>query len=228
MSKPRSFVIRQTWPRPDPSLIQFFRGIPTALVADALAGFGVVDPGIRPVWKGPSFVGPALPVEVGPQDNLATHVALKFSQPGDVMMVATGRSLRAGIIGGVTTGLFRNAGLAGAVTDGAARDVEEIEANGIPVYAGGLSPGMPFKDGPGRIGLPISVGDVAVEAGDIVLGDNDGVVVVPQRQARQTRDAISEARAYDEILEAAVTSRTKVPPWAEEALTKDGVIYLTD
>ncbi len=227
MQNRASFIIRETWPRPEPSVIDSFRGVPTALIADALGhGFGVIDHDVRPVWNGPNFVGPALPVETAPHDILAVHLALRFSRPGDVMVIATRRSMEAAVLGGITTALLRNAGVVAAVTDGVARDVAHIEANGLPVYARGVSPGVPFKNGPGRIGLAISLGHVAIEPGDVVIGDRDGVVIVPLAHVHHTLKALANARNIESELEAVVRAGTTVPPYAEEALSELDVNYV--
>ena len=98
MQNKASYIIRKTWDRPGSSVINRFRGVPTALIADAMGhGFGVVDYDIRPVWDGPDFVGPALPVETAPHDILAVHVGVKYSLPGDVIVIATGRSMKAAV-----------------------------------------------------------------------------------------------------------------------------------
>ena len=220
------FIIRETWTRPDPALVAFFRGLPTALVADALGSFGVLSCEIRPVWNGPSFVGTALTVETAPQDLLAVHVAFKYAQAGDVLVVATGRSLKAAVIGGITTARMRHTGLVGAVTDGVVRDTAEIEANGVSVFAHGISPGTASKNGPGWIGLPVSVGGVAIEAGDVVIGDRDGVVVIPHRQAERTRAAIADAQALEAKLETAKVAGAVLPAWAEEALAQSDIEYV--
>ena len=204
-----------------------FRGVPTALVADALGhGFGVLDHHIRPVWKGPSFVGPALPVQTAPHDILAVHAAAKFSRPGDVIVIATGRSMNAAVLGGMTTTLLGNAGIVAAVTDGVVRDLTDIEANGLPVYAAGISPGIPFKNGPGRIGLAVSLGQVAIEPGDLVIGDEDGVVVVPLCLVDHILTAIENARRIDSDLGAALSGGVKVPAYVKKALADNHVIFL--
>lgn len=201
--------------------------MPTAIVADALGhGFGVLDHDIRPVWKGPRFVGPALPVQTAPHDILAVHAAVKFSKPGDVIVISTGRSMKAAVLGAMTTTLLRSGGIVAAVTDGVVRDLPDIEANGLPVYAAGVSPGIPFKHGPGRIGLAISVGAVAVEPGDIVVGDHDGVVVVPLCQVDQIAAAIETARRVDSDLAAILETGVKVPPYVEKALSDGPVTYI--
>ena len=226
MTNQAAFIIRETWPRPDPAVIERFRDVPTALVADALGhGFGVVDHDIRPVWKGPNFVGPALPVQTGPHDILAVHGAAKFSRPGDVIVIATGRSMKAAVAGGMTTTLFRNAGIVAAVTDGVVRDLSDIEASGLPVYAAGVSPGIPFKRGPGWIGLAVSLGGVAVGPADIVIGDQDGVVVVPLCHVDHTLEAIETARRVDAELGTVLAAGVTAPPYVQRALAEGPVNY---
>ena len=219
MQNKASFIIRETWPRPDASIVERFRGVPTALIADAMGhGFGVVDHHIRPVWAGGGFAAPALPVETAPHDITAVHVGSMYSRPGDVIVIATGRCMKAAVLGGITTTVLRNAGIVAAVTDGVVRDLSEIEANGLPCYAAGTSPGIPFKNGPGRIGLPVSLGGVAVGPGDIVVGDDDGVVVVPLCIAEYTLDAIERSRKIDLDLASALHPGRKAPPYVDQVL----------
>lgn len=227
MQNRASFIIRETWQRPEPSVVDTLRAAGTSMLADALGhGFGVVDHDIRPVWDGPDFAGPALTVETAPHDILAVHAALKFSRPGDVMVVATKSSTRAAVLGGITTALLRNAGMAGAVTDGVARDIAQIEALGMPVFARGVSAGIPFKNGPGRIGLAVSLGHVAVEPGDIIVADRDGVVVIPRVHIEHTLKALGVARQIESGLEAVVAAGTLVPPHAEDALAAFDINYV--
>ena len=227
MQNKASYIIRKTWVRPRSSVIDRFRGVPTALIADAMGhGFGVVDGDIRPVWDGPDFVGPALPVETAPHDILAVHVAVKYSLPGDVIVIATGRSMKAAVLGEMTTTLLRSAGIVAGVTDGVVRDLREIVSNGLPVYAAGISPGIPFKNGPGRVGLSVSVGGIAIGPGDIVVGDRDGLVVVPLCYAERTLEAIEDARRIDLKLGAVLAGGTKVPPHVEQSLAGTEVHYV--
>ena len=227
MQNKAAYIIRKTWVRPSASVIERFRGVPTALIADAMGhGFGVVNGTIRPVWDGPDFVGPALPVETAPHDILAVHVGAKYAQPGDVIVIATGGGMKAAVLGEMTTTLLLSAGIVAAVTDGVVRDLKEIEANGMPAYAAGISPGIPFKNGPGRVGLPVSVGGIAISAGDIVVGDRDGVVVVPACYVEQTLAAIEDARRIDLQLGASLAGGTKVPPHVEQTLANTEVHYV--
>ena len=123
----------------------------------------------------------------------APYAALKFAQPGDVLVVAVDGNSAASVIGDVLLGMARNAGIVAAVTDGMVRDIAGIDEVGIPVFAQGLSPNSPFKDGPGEIGGAITLGGTTVRAGDLVVGDIDGVVVVPRAPDRSGRCAVAVA-----------------------------------
>lgn len=227
MHNKATLLVRKDWLRPSRTLVDGFRDIPSALVADALGqGFGIPGHDIRPIWKGPAFVGPALPVQTAPEDILAVHAALKFALPGDVMVIATGRGMRAAVMGGMTVSFLRKAHVAAAVTDGVVRDVSELEVSGIPIYARGISPGIPFKKGPGRIGLAVSLGVVAVEPGDIVVGDQDGIVIVPLQHAEAILATLTNATKIEAELREIAVSDVIVPPYAENALSEDDVTYL--
>src|SRR6185437_6515446 len=114
---------------------------------------------------------------------LAPWAALEIAKPGDVLVVATGEHLGHSVIGDVMVGLARNCGIVAVVTDGLVRDIPGIDATGLPVFARGVSPNSPWKNGPGEVGTPISLGGVIIDAGDILVGDSDGVAVVPRARA---------------------------------------------
>src|SRR5262249_49024536 len=141
-------TIRRSWPRLDAATRKAFDGTPTGFLVDAMCRQGALHHSIGPVWDGPAFVGSALPVWTTARDNLAPYAALTVAQPGDVVMVATENFDHGSILGDVIIGLFRNAGIVAAVTDGLVRDVAGIREVGIPVYAKGVSPNSPFKNGP--------------------------------------------------------------------------------
>ena len=106
------------------------------------------------------------------------------------------------------------------------RDVEGLNAVGIPVFARGLSPNSPYKDGPGEIGLQLAIGGVTVNAGDLVVGDQDGVVVVAREALASVADALAEVRAKEEKMDELVRKGATVPPWMGETLGEKGVHYL--
>jgi 4-hydroxy-4-methyl-2-oxoglutarate aldolase len=228
MAEPVPLTIRRDWPRPDAKTLAAFKDAPTGFVVDAIGRAGALDHRIRPVWKGPHFVGSALPVWTTARDNLAPYAAISFAKPGDVMLIATGAYEGAAVIGDVVVGMMRNAGIAAAVTDGLVRDVQGIAEVGIPVYARGLTPNSPFKHGPGTIGLPIAIGGQAVEAGDLVVGDGDGVVIVPRWRIAEAAAELAAIREKESGMDALVKSGATSPSWLAARLAGDGVRYVED
>lgn len=226
MSAESAVIVRRDFPRPDKSLIDALRDVPTGFVVDALGRRGALDHTIRPIHDGGPFVGTAVTCWTVPRDNLTPYVALSVVEPGDVLVATNGGATDASILGDLLLGMARNCGVVAAVTDGLVRDVPGIEAVGIPVYARGLSPNSPFKNGPGEVGLPIAIGHVAVSPGDIVLGDRDGVVVVPLPRAREVIDALSGIKAKEAKMEAAVAGGLRMPDWLAGVLESDRVRYL--
>lgn len=153
---------------------------------------------IRPVWPGARVAGPAVPVHCTPGDNLGIHVGVTRATPGSVLVVDVGDEPELGYWGEVLTTAAEAAGIAGLVIDGCVRDVDALAAHGFPVFSAGIALTGATKDRAGSVGLPVTVGEVPVEAGDWVVGDVDGVVVVPggslatviaAAQARTTKEA---------------------------------------
>lgn len=226
MPADNAVLIRRDFPRPDPATVDAFRGVPTGFVVDALGRRGALDPAIRPMHAAGPFVGVALTCWTIPRDNLTPYAALSVAEPGDVLVATNGGADDASILGDLLLGMARNRGLVAAVTDGLVRDVAGIEEVGIPVYARGLSPNSPFKNGPGEIGLPVAIGRVAVAPGDIVVGDRDGVVVVPQPRAREVLAALEQVKAKEASMERAVADGLEQPDWLAGILAGDRVRYL--
>lgn len=221
-------LVRRDFPRPDPALLDAFRGVPTGFVVDAMGRRGALHHSIRPVHDGGAFVGPALTCWTIPRDNLTPYAALSVAKPGDVLVATNGAAEDASILGDLLLGMARNRGVVAAVTDGLVRDVDGIRAVGIPVHARGLSPNSPFKNGPGEVGLAISIGGVAVAAGDIVVGDRDGVVVVPLARAREVAAALAAVKAKEAQMEAAVAGGLGQPAWLAGVLAGGQVHYLDE
>jgi 4-hydroxy-4-methyl-2-oxoglutarate aldolase len=151
---------------------------------------------------------------------------LRFAKPGDVMLIATGEYAGAAVIGDVVVGMMRNAGIVAAITDGLVRDVAGIIEVGIPVYARGVTPNSPFKHGPGSVGLPITLGGQVVQAGDIVVGDRDGVVIVPRWRIAEAAQALAEVRQKESAMDALVKSGATAPAWLDARLQGEGVRYV--
>ena len=214
LETPPALTIRRTFQRPTRDAIAALEGAMTGQVADALGGLGALDAAIKPIAGAPpamrSFVGPAFPCMNSPADQLALVGALAYAEPGDVLVVGTESYLGTAVIGDLMAGMLLNRGVAGLVTDGAVRDTPGIIGVGLPVYCAGVSPNSPQRNGPGTAGLAISIGGVTVNPGDIVVGDVDGVVVVP----RDALDAVIEHVNDIKRMETEV-----------EAKVKDGLTY---
>ena len=176
-------------------------GVPDAEVAAALRAHGAATlgesgahrmrPRIRPVWPGATVVGRAVPVRCTPGDNLAIHVGVTRARPGSVLVVDVGDHPEFGYWGEVLTTAAGTAGIAGLVIDGCVRDVAALAAHGFPVYSSGIALTGATKHRAGTVGAPVTVGDAPVVAGDWVVGDVDGVVVVP---AAAVTDVLAAAR----------------------------------
>ena len=214
LETPPALTIRRTFRRPPRDALAALEGAMTGQVADALGGLGALDPSIKPIADAPpamkGFVGTALTCMNSPADQLGLVGALAYAEPGDVLVVGTEGYLGTAVIGDLMAGMLLNCGAAALVTDGAVRDTPGIIGVGLPVYCAGVSPNSPQRNGPGTVGLAVSIGGVTVNPGDVVVGDVDGVVVVPQ-------DALDDVIAHvDEIKR----METEV-----EAKVKDGLAY---
>jgi 4-hydroxy-4-methyl-2-oxoglutarate aldolase len=171
----------------------FARLSPTTL-ADVLSRDRVMDIGIRPLWPGmPRLAGPAYPVRCPPGDNLMVHAAIYRAEPGAVLVVEAGDTDYA-VAGGNVCLVAQKRGIAGFVVDGVIRDVAEVREHGFAVFARGVIPIPGAKDAVGVLGGAVRCGGVAVQPGDIVVADEEGVVVVPAARAEATL-AAAEARA---------------------------------
>jgi 4-hydroxy-4-methyl-2-oxoglutarate aldolase len=218
-------TIRRSIPRPPAEVLRGLQGVPTGWVVDAQGRRGALDPGIRRLVGSGVVCGPALTVWTAPRDNLAPYAALEYVRPGDILVIATGDYAGASVIGDLFAGMARNCGVAAVITDGLARDIEGLRQVGMPLFARGLTPNSPLKQGPGEIGGRISLGGVTIEAGDLVVGDEDGVVVVPRAAADDVLEALEAVRAKEREMEARIQGGLKQPPWLSQILASGAVRF---
>ena len=165
----------------DPQVLAALREIPVAALSDNMhRNIGTVglQPYHRPVR--PTMAGTAVTARSRGGDNLTFLRALEFCRPGDVLLIDAGGDMNNAVVGGILTFYATSIGLAGIVIDGAIRDVAEIREREFPVYARGVTHRGPYKDGPGEINVTVSVGGMVVNPGDIVVGDQDGLLAIPQ------------------------------------------------
>ncbi|MFC5834699.1 RraA family protein [Nonomuraea insulae] len=178
--------------------------LPTANIGDAMDRLGVLDSRIRSTWPGARVAGRAFTVWTRSGDNALIHQALEVVRPGDVIVVNGGGDESRALIGELIGQRAKNAGVAGFVIDGAIRDAEGLGEMGMPVFARAVTPAGPYKNGPGHLGRTIAVGGVAVAPGDLVLGDADGVVVVPLAEADRIAQAAEAVFVTEEGKRAAI------------------------
>ncbi len=157
----------------------------TSTVYEAAGKIGDMGPAIRQIIPGTRFAGLAVTVRVWPGDTLAVLRAIDSAPAGSVIVVDAGGTDRAAVWGGTSSLSCVVRGVRACVTNGSVRDVDEIIGLRFPVYAAGVSPRGTLKNHPGWRGIPISVGDCVVNNGDIVIGDSDGVLVVPMKDAAE-------------------------------------------
>ena len=163
------------------TILTALRAIPVSALSDNMhRNIGSV--GLRPYHRPgrQTMAGTAVTARSRGGDNLTYLRALEFCRPGDVLVIDAGGDVNNAVVGGILSFYAASIGLVGVVVDGAIRDVAEIREREFPVYARGVTHRGPYKDGPGEINVPISVGGMVVNPGDVVVGDQDGLLAIPQ------------------------------------------------
>jgi 4-hydroxy-4-methyl-2-oxoglutarate aldolase len=205
LDNPPLLTIHRGHRRASADLLTRFRGAQTSHLVDAMDGRGAMDWRIKPLDPAASsFVGPALTAFCYPADIVAVQGALGEAEAGDVIVIANDFYQGAAVIGDLVAGMMRNKGVAAFVSEGLARDRAGIVATGLPCFVSGVVPTSPATNGPGVVGAPIVCGGIAVASGDIVVGDADGVVVVPLARAEAVLRALEAVRAAEAKAVAAV------------------------
>jgi regulator of RNase E activity RraA len=190
--------VRLAIERPDPDVLDALARFPPGLISDCQNRMGAMDGRIRSLLPGRSFCGPAITVEEVEGGNLMSHAALELTQPGDVLVIdAKGITTRA-CWGAVQTLAAERLRLAAVVVNGVVRDRADVALRSMPIYALGTSPGGPLKGWGGNVNLPIACGGVAVCPGDVVVGDDDGVVVVARNLAGELPELCARRQTLEQ------------------------------
>lgn len=207
--------------RVDQATIEKFRGLPVANVSDVMSRMTAGGPDLRPLHASGALSGAAFTVKTRPGDNLMIHKALLMAEPGDVIVVDAGGDLTNALVGEMMLSHAMKIGVTGVVINGAVRDYGWIRSNTFPVFAAGITHRGPYKDGPGEINAPISLGGMIIEPGDLIIGDDDGLLCVP---FGKTEEIYVQAKAKNEA-EAKTVANTlagKLDPklWVDESLKR--------
>jgi RraA family protein len=208
--------------RPPAALVAALGEMATAHLSDNMSRLQGAAAALRPMHRAGKLTGVALTVRVAPGDNLMVHKAIDIAEPGDVIVVDAGGALDRAIIGDIMASHAARRGLAGLVIDGAIRDADALRARDFPVYARGVTHRGPYKNGPGEINVPVSIGGMVVGPGDIVVGDGDGVIAVPLADAQAVLAAAREQKRKEEATLAAIAAGTLDRSWVDEALRARG------
>ena len=213
--------------RADIKLVEAFKDIPVANICDNMGRIFCVDTAIRPYCSAP-LLGVAVTVKAAPGDNLMFHKAIDMAQPGDIIVVDGEGCMSHSLCGEIMYRYSQSRGIAGFVIDGCIRDVEALERLGFSVYARGVQPKGPYKNGPGEINTPVSVGGIVVRPGDIVVGDTDGVVIVKEEDAPALIELATKMYNNEQIAFENIAKGTFNRDWIDAAISANGGEIIDD
>jgi RraA family protein len=211
--------------RPNRSLVEAFRELPVANIDDCMNRLAAVHQDIRPVNKA-KLLGTAFTVKVPEGDNLMFHKAMDMAKEGDVIVIDAGGVTSRAIFGELMINYCKVRKLAGVIVDGSIRDYDAISKMDFPVYARGITPNGPYKNGPGEINTVISFGGQVVRPGDIIIGDEDGIIVVQPDEAEELVNKVKKVSEKEgEIMDTIMKDGTYIRPWVDSKLDEIACEY---
>ena len=213
--------------RPPRHLVEELGAFPAAVIGDGMGRRNIMNSAIKPLDKSFHLFGTAITVEVPGTDNLMIHTAIKLAQEGDVIVVNAHANTENGIYGELLNAVAQRKKLGGFIIDGAVRDCVEIIEGGFPVFSRSVGALGGSKEGPGQVNMPISCAGVAVNPGDVIVGDGDGVVVIPVNMIDAAIDGAkkklaAEKKRMDSILNAPIDEI--YPTWLIPTLRAKGLL----
>ena len=213
--------IRRDW-----EIIEKFRELPVANIDDCMNRIAAVDQSIKPFNKA-KLLGPAFTVKCPEGDNLMFHKALDMAKPGDILVIAGRGSMDRSLCGEIMVRYAMMKKLGGFLIDGCIRDAEAMADIDFPVYAKGVTPNGPYKNGPGEINVPVPFAGQIINPGDIIVGDPDGVIIINPEEAlaliEKTKKLVeNELRTFEAISSGKGLDRS----WIDKALTEKNCEYI--
>jgi RraA family protein len=191
------------------NIINQFGQIPTTAISDATQGLNNLDPAIKPLKEEYKIAGRAITVKMAAGDNSAVLKALREAKPGDILVVDAKADLYRAIAGDFVSGMAQTLGIGGLVVDGVIRDIVGIKQLNLPIFSRGTTVAASGKYGVGEINIPIACGGIAVLPGDIIVGDADGVVVVPQAAEQDILKRALDKIAKDEARASKISGKVE-------------------
>jgi len=208
----------------DTAAIEALRGLPTSVIGDVMGGRLVGTTALRPINRSSvSTCGNAFTVRVRSGDNLLIHKALDMLESGDVLVVdGEGDTTRA-LVGEIMMTSARMRGAVAFVMDGAIRDADAFEQHQFPCWARGISLRGPYKDGPGSINVPVTIGGMVVNPGDVIVGDGDGIIAVPGELAVHVATLAHAKVVHEQETIAAIINGTYSSAWVDATLKQKDI-----
>ena len=204
----------------DLDLARQFLDVPVANVSDCMSRMTAGGARLRPMHAGGRMAGPALTIKTRPGDNLMIHKALQLAKPGDVIVVDGGGDLTNALVGEIMVGDAIKQGLGGFVMNGAIRDAGALRAASFPVFAAGVTHRGPYKNGPGEINVPIAIDGMVIEPGDLVIGDEDGLLCVPFDDVERLLAAARQKQVVEDKMVADIEAGCFDRAWVDETLAR--------
>lgn len=209
-------------------LIEKYRDVVTPHVSDNLNRLYSFSNLFRPYHMGGRLIGTAVTVKTRPGDNLLIHKAIDMSGPGDVIVVEAGGDTTNALFGEIMLRLCQKRGISGVILDGAMRDISAFEKDNFPIYAKGVTHRGPYKDGPGEVNVNIALDGTIVKPGDIIIGDEDGIVCVPLEQAEDIIKLVKNQEKKEIEMLQSIEEGKADRSWVNQTLKERGcIIYAT-
>jgi regulator of RNase E activity RraA len=214
-----SLKIREPKRRVSAEAVEKYRAIPAAVIGDSMLRLQGGGSAIRPMHAGAAVLaGPAYTVKARPGDNLFVHKAIDLASPGDIIVVDAGGRLDNAIVGEMMLTHAETRKLGGVVIYGAIRDAAHVGNHNFPVFACGVCLRGPFQSGPGHVNVPIAIDGMVIEPGDLIIGDEDGVISVPFEDVEPLYEACAKRLAGENAQRGRVRDGSVERTWIDKKL----------